>query len=338
MYIEQKYLSIVSSQLSQFKKKGDFLYNFRCPYCGDSQKSRLKARGFIFRKDSDLIYKCHNCGKGASFTNFLKYVDSKIYNDYIMEKYKKTDSEPNIKFTEPNFLRGDSPLKRLKKISQLEWNHPVKRFVQKRKIPSSQHYELYFAPKFYAWVNSIIPNKFSKLDNDHPRLVIPFFDEKRKMFAFQGRAFGDEIPKYITIILDPTKNKIYGLNRVKKDRPLYAVEGPIDSLFLDNCVAVAGADFTSLPMDTTIIFDNERRNKEVLKQVEKTINRGYKVVLWPSEVKEKDINDMILSGKTKYQLQQIIKQNTFSGIQAKTRFVFWKKVDTNEKILRNKNQ
>jgi len=338
MYIEQKYLSIVSSQLSQFKKKGDYLYNFRCPYCGDSQKSRLKARGFIFRKDSDLIYKCHNCGKGASFTNFLKYVDSKIYNDYIMEKYKKTDSEPNIKFTEPNFLRGDSPLKRLKKISQLEWNHPVKRFVQKRKIPSSQHYELYFAPKFYAWVNSIIPNKFSKLDNDHPRLVIPFFDEKRKMFAFQGRAFGDEIPKYITIILDPTKNKIYGLNRVKKDRPLYAVEGPIDSLFLDNCVAVAGADFTSLPMDTTIIFDNERRNKEVLKQVEKTINRGYKVVLWPSEVKEKDINDMILSGKTKYQLQQIIKQNTFSGIQAKTRFVFWKKVDTNEKILRNKNQ
>ena len=338
MYIEQKYLSIVSSQLSQFKKKGDSLYNFRCPYCGDSQKSRLKARGFIFRKDSDLIYKCHNCGKGASFANFLKYVDSKIYNDYIMEKYKKTDSEPNIKFTEPNFLRGDSPLKRLKKISQLEWNHPVKRFVQKRKIPSSQHYELYFAPKFYAWVNSIIPNKFSKLDNDHPRLVIPFFDEKRKMFAFQGRAFGDEIPKYITIILDPTKNKIYGLNRVKKDRPLYAVEGPIDSLFLDNCVAVAGADFTSLPMDTTIIFDNERRNKEVLKQVEKTINRGYKVVLWPSEVKEKDINDMILSGKTKYQLQQIIKQNTFSGIQAKTRFVFWKKVDTNEKILRNKNQ
>ena len=338
MYIEQKYLSIVSSQLSQFKKKGDYLYNFRCPYCGDSQKSRLKARGFIFRKDSDLIYKCHNCGKGASFANFLKYVDSKIYNDYIMEKYKKTDSEPNIKFTEPNFLRGDSPLKRLKKISQLEWNLPVKRFVQKRKIPSSQHYELYFAPKFYAWVNSIIPNKFSKLDNDHPRLVIPFFDEKRKMFAFQGRAFGDEIPKYITIILDPTKNKIYGLNRVKKDRPLYAVEGPIDSLFLDNCVAVAGADFTSLPMDTTIIFDNERRNKEVLKQVEKTINRGYKVVLWPSEVKEKDINDMILSGKTKYQLQQIIKQNTFSGIQAKTRFVFWKKVDTNEKILRNKNQ
>ena len=337
MYIEQKYLSIVSSKLSQFKKKGDYLYNFRCPYCGDSQKSRLKARGFIFRKDSDLIYKCHNCGKGASFANFLKYVDSKIYNDYIMEKYKKTDSEPNIKFTEPNFLRGDSPLKRLKKISQLEWNHPVKRFVQKRKIPSSQHYELYFAPKFYAWVNSIIPNKFSKLDNDHPRLVIPFFDEKRKMFAFQGRAFGDEIPKYITIILDPTKNKIYG-NRVKKDRPLYAVEGPIDSLFLDNCVAVAGADFTSLPMDTTIIFDNERRNKEVLKQVEKTINRGYKVVLWPSEVKEKDINDMILSGKTKYQLQQIIKQNTFSGIQAKTRFVFWKKVDTNEKILRNKNQ
>ena len=327
MYIEQKYLSIVSSQLSQFKKKGDYLYNFRCPYCGDSQKSRLKARGFIFRKDSDLIYKCHNCGKGASFANFLKYVDSKIYNDYIMEKYKKTDSEPNIKFTEPNFLRGDSPLKRLKKISQLEWNHPVKRFVQKRKIPSSQHYELYFAPKFYAWVNSIIPNKFSKLDNDHPRLVIPFFDEKRKMFAFQGRAFGDEIPKYITIKLNSDADKIFGLDKVDMKKKIYVVEGPIDSLFLDNCIAVAGADFNNVQGDLTVIYDNEPRNKEIVKQIEKTISQGRSVVLWPDSMKEKDINDMILSGYTKLEIQKIIEDNTFEGVSAKLRFTGWKKID-----------
>ena len=229
MYIEQKYLSIVSSQLSQFKKKGDFLYNFRCPYCGDSQRSQTKARGFIFRKEMDLIYKCHNCGKGASFKNFLKYVDSKIYNDYIMERYKKREDVPTVEVRKSKVTQGEAPLKKLKRISQLEWNHPVKKFVQKRKIPSQFHYELYFAPKFYKWVNTIIPNKFSSLQNDHPRLVIPFFDEKGKMFAFQGRSFGQETPKYITIILDSTKNKIYGLNRIKKAKPIYAVEGPIDS-------------------------------------------------------------------------------------------------------------
>jgi transcription elongation factor Elf1 len=337
MYIQQKYLSIVSSQLSQFKKKGDFLYNFRCPYCGDSQKSQTKARGFIFRKDMDLIYKCHNCGKGASFTNFLKYVDSKIHNDYIMERYKKVENVSEVEVRKSKITQGETPLKQLKRISQLEWTHVVKKFVQKRKIPSKFHYELYFAPKFYEWVNTIIPNKFSSLQNDHPRLVIPFFDEKGKMFALQGRSFGNETPKYITIILDSTKNKIYGLNRVKKDKPLYAVEGPIDSLFLDNCVAVAGAEFTSLPLNTIIIFDNDRRNKEVLKQIEKTINRGYSVVLWPNDVKQKDINDMVLSGMTRGDIYKIIKENTFSGVHAKTRFVFWKKVETNEKIFRNKN-
>ena len=210
MYIEQKYLLLVSSQLQQFKKKGDYLYNFRCPYCGDSHKNKTKARGYFFRKDANFIYKCHNCGKGTNLQNFLKYVDSKIYNDYIMEKYKKTDDAPDIGiFKQPNFMKGASPLKSIKKVSSLRHDHPVKRFVEERLIPTNVHFELFFAPKFYSWVNKIVPNKFSSLEKDHPRLVIPFFDEDNRMFALQGRAFGLEEPKYITIILNPEKEKIY---------------------------------------------------------------------------------------------------------------------------------
>ena len=328
MYIEQKYLMILSSQLQRFKKTGDFLYNFRCPYCGDSQKSQSKARGFVFRKESNLIYKCHNCGVGASFNNMLKYVDPKLHKDYILERYKP--NEPNVpdigKFTQPKFMKGPSPLKSLKKISSLKHDHPVKRFVDDRRIPSTLHFELFFAPKFYEWVNKVVPNKFPSLKGDHPRLVIPFFDENNKMFAFQGRAFGNEIPKYITIILDPDKNKIYGLNRLDSTKQIQVTEGPIDSMFLDNCVAVAGADFSGLPVDnTTIIFDNERRNVEILKQIEKTIDLGYNVVLWPDDVKEKDINDMILAGRTKEEVQSIINKNSYQGNMAKIRFVTWRK-------------
>ena len=146
------------------------------------------------------------------------------------------------------------------------------------------------------------------------------------MFAFQGRAFGNEIPKYITIILDPDKNKIYGLNRLDSTKQIQVTEGPIDSMFLDNCVAVAGADFSGLPVDnTTIIFDNERRNVEILKQIEKTIDLGYNVVLWPDDVKEKDINDMILAGRTKEEVQSIINKNSYQGNMAKIRFVTWRK-------------
>ena len=330
MFIEQKYLNLLSSQLQRFKKTNDFVWNFRCPYCGDSQKNSSKARGFVFRKESNLIYKCHNCGIGASFNNMLKHVDPKLHSDYIVERYKPSEPDvPDIgKFTQPKFMKGSSPLKSLKKISSLKHDHPVKRFVDKRKIPSTLHFELFFAPKFYEWVNKVVPNKFPSLKGDHPRLVIPFFDENNKMFAFQGRAFGNEIPKYITITLDPDNDKIYGLNRLDSTKPIQVTEGPIDSMFLDNCVAVGGADFSRLPVEnTTIIFDNERRNVEILKQIEKTIDLGYNVVLWPDDVKEKDINDMILSGRTKDQIQTIIKNNTYQGNMAKMKFATWRKVN-----------
>ena len=246
----------------------------------------------------------------------------------IRDRYKPNEPDvPDIgKFTQPKFMKGPSPLKSLKKISSLKHDHPVKRFVDKRRIPSTLHFELFFAPKFYEWVNRIVPNKFPSLKGDHPRLVIPFFDENNKMFAFQGRAFGNEIPKYITIILDPDKNKIYGLNRLDSTKQIQVTEGPIDSMFLDNCVAVAGADFSGLPVDnTTIIFDNERRNVEILKQIEKTIDLGYNVVLWPDDVKEKDINDMILAGRTKEEVQSIINKNSYQGNMAKIRFTKWRK-------------
>ena len=185
---------------------------------------------------------------------------------------------------------------------------------------------MFYAPKFFEWVNKVVPNKFPSLKGDHPRLVIPFFDENSKMFAFQGRAFGNEIPKYITITLDPDRNKIYGLNRLDKTKPVQVVEGPIDSLFLDNCIAVGGADFTRLEKEnTTIIFDNERRNVELLKQIEKTIDLGYKIVLWPDDLQEKDINDMIISGKTKDEVQTIINNNSYQGNMAKIRFTTWRR-------------
>tara|TARA_B100000780_G_scaffold203207_1_gene144185 strand:+ start:2933 stop:3682 length:750 start_codon:yes stop_codon:yes gene_type:complete len=245
-----------------------------------------------------------------------------------MERYKKNEPElPDIgKFTQPKFMKGPSPLKSLKKISSLSHDHPVKKFVMNRQIPSTVHFELFFAPKFYTWVNTVVPNKFASLNGDHPRLVIPFFDENSKMFAFQGRAFGNEIPKYITITLDPDKDKIYGLNRLDSTKPIQVTEGPIDSMFLDNCVAVGGADFSRLPVEnTTIIFDNERRNVEILKQIEKTIYMGYNVVLWPDDLKEKDINDMILSGLTKEEVQTIINNNSYQGNMAKIKFTQWRR-------------
>ena len=324
--------------LPLFKKKGDNLWNFRCPYCGDSQKSRTKARGYVFRKKNDLFFKCHNCGVGASLGNLIKYVDSKTYDDYILERYRKgvetkSSPEPEFKFDAPVFKKD--VFKSLRSISELAPTHPARRMVEKRKLFEYSH-DLFLCPTFFKFTNTLVENKFPSLDGDHPRLLIPFRNEKGEIFAYQGRAFGKEIPKYITIKLDEDADKIYGLDRVNKDNQIYVVEGPIDSMFLDNCIAVAGADFSKplsiggrlmLNGELTVIFDNEPRNKEICKQIEKNISQGRNVVIWPDSMKHKDINDMIIAGYTKEQIQQIITDNTFQTASASLRFAEWRKIN-----------
>jgi transcription elongation factor Elf1 len=330
-YIDTKYLNIISSQLQQFKKKGDNLWNFRCPYCGDSKKSRTKARGFVFRKKNDLFFKCHNCGVGASLGNMIKTLDSRTYKDYIMERYKKgvetrSSPQPEFHFNAPVF-RKKGILKGLKSIKDLPKEHPARRIVEKRRLPPESLSDLYLCESFFKFTNSIIPKKFPSLDGDHPRLLIPFRDENGEVFAYQGRAFGNEQPKYITIKIDADRDKIFGLDKVDRSKPIYVVEGPLDSLFLDNCIAVAGADFSNMEGDLTVIYDNEPRNKEINKQIEKTINQGKSVCLWPDNMKCKDINDMFIAGYTKEEIQEIITYNTFSGASASLRFVEWRKIN-----------
>jgi len=182
--------------------------------------------------------------------------------------------------------------------------------------------------KFFTWTNELIPNKFKDLTNDHPRMVIPFRDSKGKIFAYQGRAFGEEQPKYITIVLDQNEKKIFGLDRINDNRNILICEGPIDSLFLPNCLAVAQGDLR-LPQykdKGTLVFDNEPRNREIVKNIEKAVEEGYSVVIWPSDIEEKDINDMIISGLTNVEISDIIHRNTFSGLEAKTQLSHWKKV------------
>ena len=339
-YIDVKYLNLISPMLPLFKKKGDNLWNFRCPYCGDSQKSRTKARGFVFRRKADLFFKCHNCSVGATLANLIKYVDSKTYDDYILERYRDGGTVPRSPVPKPEF-KFDAPVfkknvfKSLQSISQLASTHPARRLVDERKL-SEYSDDLFLCPSFYKFTNTLVENKFPSLGGDHPRLMIPFRNEEGEIFAYQGRAFGDEKPKYITIKLDEDADKIYGLDKVTHDKPVLVVEGPIDSMFLDNCIAVAGADFSKplsiggrlmLNGELTVIFDNEPRNKEICKQIEKTISQGRNIVIWPDSMRHKDINDMIIAGYTKEQVQQIITENTFQTASASLRFAEWRKIN-----------
>ena len=330
-YIDLKFINDLSGRLSQFKKKTDYLFNFRCPHCGDSQKSKTKARAYLYRVKNDMFFKCHNCGQGQNLANFIKFIDPKLYEQYLLERYKKSaPATPKPKFDfKPTKFTNQTPIDDLKSIKDLPEDHPARLYCMNRKIPEKYFDKLFLSDKFMTLVNEVKPNTY-KITKDHPRLIIPFYDTTGKVFAFQGRAFGKEQPKYLTIKLDENKQKVYGLDKVNFQKPIYITEGPIDSLFIDNCLAAGGADLflkNKIPNENiTYIFDNEPRNKEIVKRMYKVIEQDFNVVIWPEDLQLKDVNDMIMSGLTKLELQDIISNNTYSKLSALTKLNYWKKI------------
>lgn len=342
LYIDTKYAQILGARLRNFKQKNAYNWNYSCPVCGDSSKNKLKARGYIYRSNQELFVKCHNCGYSTNLGNLIKYVDVKLYDEYVLERYKagasKYHGHKDIKLTSVVIETGteelleDDILSRLSRLDKLPLNHPAVQYLVKRKIPKDKWHLLYFAPKFKAFTNSVTAKFQEPIKDEHPRMIIPFFTPAGKCFAFQGRAYGAEEPKYYTIKVDETQEKIYGLDRLDYSKRIYVVEGPIDSLFLPNCIAVSGASFDTptirkLLTNATIVMDNEPRSREITKFLEKNINAGYSVCMFPEHIEQKDINDMVLhDDKTSDELIDMINKNTFTGIEAKLKYTTWKKI------------
>ena len=329
-FVDAHYVTLLSGRLDKFTRKKADLYNFRCPYCGDSQKHKNKARGYFFRLKQDMVYKCHNCGVGRTLPNFLKDNAPDLHDEYIMERYKsgttgKGSYVPKPKFKKPVFEKhGD-----LKSIADLNREHPAVKYINARRIPQKYHKEIFFTERFYNWVKSQKPSS-TQVYGDQCRIIIPFIkrDEgKDRWFGFQGRSLDprDRL-RYITVMLDENEPKIYGLNRINETKSIFIVEGPFDSLFLDNSVAMAGSDIDCRSFgwsDNIWVFDNEPRNREIVNRISKSVDRGDKVVIWPSNIQQKDINDMSLAG---HDVKNLVESNIYQGIEAKLKLNSWKKV------------
>jgi len=331
-FIDEKYISLVSSRLQKFTKKKTGLYNFRCNYCGDSEKQKSKARGYLYQIKNDYNYKCHNCGVTRTLTNFLRDLDTVLYDQYVMERYKNgltgkksNTPEPEFKFEAPIFKKKSF---NLPTISELNKEHLARVYLEKRQIPEKFLNQLYYCEKFKEWTNTQ-KETFKSVQYDESRIIIPLIDDG-EIFGYQGRSLNKSSKvKYITIILDDNQPKIFGLDNVDWTKTIYIVEGPFDSMFLNNSIAMVGADmdymfFKNKPdVEFVFVYDNEKRNKEMISRVEKTIDMKYQIVIWPQDLKYKDINDMILAG---LDVEKIIKDNTFMGLVAKAKLIGWKRV------------
>ena len=319
--VDSKYIGLISSRLTKFKRVKPDLYNFRCPICGDSQKNKSKTRGYLYAVKADMNYRCHNCGASMTLSNFLKEIDPTIHKQYVFERFKNNKTgrgtvveEPKFNFEAPQF----KPKLDLPKASE---NSSAKNYLEKRNLNPAK---FYYTDNFKAWSNSH-KQTFDSVKYDEPRIIIPLF-YKNTLIGFQGRSLGPSKVKYITIMLDDNAPKIYGLDEIKTSKPIYITEGPFDSTFIKNSVAMCGSDVDIGSFnwsDYIYVYDNEPRNREIVNRISKTIDRGDKVVIWPTNILEKDINDMVLAG---HDVQSMVELNVYSGLIAKLQFNTWKRI------------
>ena len=319
--VDSKFIGLVSSRLQKFKKIKTDLYNFRCPICGDSQKNKSKTRGYLYSVKADVNFRCHNCGASMTLSNFLKTIDPVIHKQYVFERFKDGHTGRGTVVEDPKFNFETPIFKKTIDLPRASEIPIAKKYLEKRKLDATK---FYFAEKFQQWVNSH-KQTFDTIHRDESRIIIPLYYNK-DLVGVQGRSLGPNSVKYITTIFYDDAPKIYGLDNIRGTAPVFVTEGPFDSTFIRNSIAMCGADGdvgkwgVSNPV---WVYDNEPRSKEITTRISNTIAKGESVVIWPNQIKENDINDMVLAG---HDVQSIVESNIYKGLEANLKFNTWKRI------------
>ena len=286
-----------------------------------------------------MFFKCHNCDAGKTFGGLLKETDPMLHKQYIMERYQsgvtgpRANKTPEFEFTKPTFEHKhddkliDSLMDRVDKLAEAcgdTHTHLAVDYVKLRRIPEDKWKRLYHIDDI-SNISQLAPKYRDRIKTTEPRLVIPFFDESGKMTGLTLRDYGNSTLRYIMVKIVEDSPTVFGLDLISKDKPVRIVEGPLDSLFLDNCLAAAGSSFNKIKElgleDPIVIVDNEPRNEQICKILHNNIKEGHKVVIWP-DIKQKDINDMVLAN---LDVEELISSNTFQNLEAELKFTNWRK-------------
>ena len=336
IWIDQKYIGTLSVRLDKFVRKGNYNYNFRCPICGDSQTNRNKARGYIYAQKGGLFYKCHNCAVSISFGNLIKAVDPNLYKEYCLERYKEGESgrkahkEHGFVFKPVTF--GSNKTDNLKGVltplSKLDNTHEAIVYARSRKIPEDKLKKLYYVDNVQK-LKVFSPDYEDKIVTEEPRIVLPFYDNDDELVGLSCRAIRGEKLRYLVMKIKADSPMIYNMNGIDTTQTIFVTEGPLDSLFLPNAVAAGNSNLkvviNHLPKDKLVlIYDNEPRNKEIVREIGEVVGVDVSLVIWPKSYQEKDINDMILSGKSQNEILDTINKFTFRGPKALLEFNIWK--------------
>lgn len=335
-----QFLGQISSRIPGFEKKAKDVWACRCPYCGDSQKSKRKKRGYFFQHNGAILYKCFNCTLSVSLSHFIKDHAPDVYREYVLEKFKSNyKTKENVDITEsfdyrPKFKdkEFDAAVKELPLIMSLDDNHPAKKYILSRKLPKNVLDNFFFVEDFHMWWKQIYPER-ANTDIKESRIIIAGFDEEKNIIGGTARAIDPNNPlRYFSLRPKSGTRTIFGLDRLNINKTVYVLEGAFDSFFVPNSIAIGSSSLHSVvelfpELDYVLVFDADYRNPEICGLMKKAIDKGFKVVVWDEKfTDEKDINAMVLTGIEPIDIFKHIKKNTFQGPEALLKFYRRKKI------------
>lgn len=329
-WLEKKYIMMMSSSLPLFVEKSNNVYNFRCVLCGDSEKNTSKARGYLVEKQGKFYSYCHNCHASMSFDKFLQHVNPTLYGQYLEEKFAGTPRH-SVSKKQPSRVEMDIDSLGIPSVMWLDTDHPARQYIAKRGIPVRWYSRLFYAENFNEFANTHVKEKYDpKLAE--PRIVIPLRSRSGKLLGFQGRSINSNSNvRYITALLSPDNPKLFNMDLVDLNKRNYAIEGPFDAMMLMNAFAACGGSILSEirkaelnTTNTVIVYDNEPRNRDIVRSLHSAIKAGFPVVIWPQRIIQKDINDMVSNGID--DIEAVLLQHTYKGLEAESEFGLWKKI------------
>jgi hypothetical protein len=343
-HIDIDWMHKISYRLDLFKSSSTSGKTFvcRCPYCGDSQRSKKKARFYFYSKKGSLNFDCKNCGEHGSFWTFMREKFADSFNEYKKDQLLKrldTSNKRSISTQNKdgiNLLPKEESITRehLKidldgciSLADLPDTHIAVKYMIGRSFDRKEINKLFYSPDFKITAASINPEPMSPNFPSEPRIVIPFYNKNKEIEMIQGRSLDPNSNlRYISIKAHEDIDKIYGRDFVNPNETTYCVEGPFDSLFVTNCYATCDSGLERSGADV-LIYDNEPMNKQIVEIMSRAIENKRQIVIWPTNDNGKtDINDMIKMGINKKDLMKIIRSRTYSGLRAKLEFTKWKRV------------
>jgi hypothetical protein len=308
-------------------KKVGGKFHFRCPICGDSKRNERKKRGWIIDHRGSYFYQCYNCGYNRPFHLFLRQYYHSLYIEYLKVTFKQERKTQHKEIPKVIDRIEYDQIEDIPRILDLDPEHSARRYLTERKIPFKAFSELFFTYNYQAWINTRVP-KFETIPMLDCRVVLPIYSIHKKLLGAQGRSMTKGDIRYLTILFNEGELNVSGLDKVKRTEQIFVTEGFFDSLFLPNAISMnsSSVDLERLTEisnkdNFVFVYDNERRNREIKRRMEKVARAGFRIVVWPRMVIDwgKDINDMVLKNHDVHDIMGVMKENTFSGIEARTR-------------------